>query len=124
MPWDESYFLYSEEADFDLRARDAGFATRFVPAARATHLEGDSGASPVLWPLLVVNRLRLYRRRHGRARAAAFWLALVLREGSRSALGKPTSRAALSVLLSPAKLREEAGPGWLRQPRRQVTSVV
>ena len=32
-PWDESFFLYSEETDFDLRARDHGFATSYVPTA-------------------------------------------------------------------------------------------
>jgi GT2 family glycosyltransferase len=33
-PWDESFFLYSEETDFALRAGDLGFATAFVPARR------------------------------------------------------------------------------------------
>ena len=42
-PWDESFFLYSEETEFDLRARDHGFALRYVPSAIATHLEGGSG---------------------------------------------------------------------------------
>jgi GT2 family glycosyltransferase len=113
-PWDESFFLYSEEADFDLRARDAGFVTRFVPRAGAIHLEGDSGVSPRLWPLLMVNRVRLYRRRHGLVRALPFWGAVVLREASRACLGKPTSRAALRALVSPARLRQPAGPAWLR----------
>ena len=63
-PWDESFFLYSEEADFDLRARDAGFATVYEPSAGAVHLEGDSGNSPQLWTLLQLNRVRHFRRRH------------------------------------------------------------
>lgn len=112
--WDERFFLYSEEAEYDLRARDAGLPTRYDPAAGAVHLEGGSAGSSRLWPLLVVNRLRLYRMRAGLPASAVFWLLLVLREGSRAALGKATSRAALADLLSPARLREPKGPGWLR----------
>lgn len=111
--WDESFFLYSEEADFDLRARDLGFRTAYVPTAGATHLEGDSAGSPVLWPLLVVNRLRLYRRRRGPVPAAAYWAVLLLREGSRAVLGRPTSQAAVRALLDPGRLRQAAGPEWL-----------
>lgn len=113
-PWDESYFLYSEETEFGLRARDAGLGTRFVASATAIHLEGDSGASPALWPLVVANRLLLYRRRHGRVLAVAFWAALVLREGSRAVMGRTASRAALVTLLDPRRLSAERGPEWLR----------
>ncbi len=113
-PWDESFFLYSEETDFDLRARDAGFATRFVAGAAATHLEGGSAGSVRLWPLLVVNQVRLHRLRNGRAAGAAFWLATVLREASRAAVGRAASRAALADLLSPARMRAARGPEWLR----------
>jgi GT2 family glycosyltransferase len=113
-PWDESYFLYSEETDFDLRARDSGFATRYVPTALATHLEGGSAGSPRLWALLTVNRVRLFRRRNGRLSTVMFWAATVLREASRAALGKETSRAAVRALLSPVRLREMPGPHWLR----------
>jgi N-acetylglucosaminyl-diphospho-decaprenol L-rhamnosyltransferase len=109
-PWDESFFLYSEETDFALRARDAGYAVRYVPDARAVHLEGGSGASVALWPLLVANRWRLYRKRHGLVPSAAFWAALVMREGSRATRGSHMNRAALRVLLSPARLRERPGP--------------
>jgi N-acetylglucosaminyl-diphospho-decaprenol L-rhamnosyltransferase len=109
-PWDESYFLYSEETDFALRARDAGLLTRFTPAARAVHLEGDSRVSPGLWTLLTLNKVRLYRRRHNAAAAAAFWAALVLRETSRAAIGKAPSRMAARALLSPTRLRERPGP--------------
>ena len=109
-PWDESYFLYSEETDFDLRARDAGFATRYVPSAVAIHLEGDSGSSPQLWALLMVNRVRLFRRRNGLLKALPFWMATALRELTRALLGKQTSRAGLQALLSPRRFREAPGP--------------
>lgn len=109
-PWDESYFLYSEETDFALRARDAGFPTWYVPSAVATHLEGGSAGSPRLWRLLVANRYRLYARRHRWPASSAFWAVLVLREASRAALGKDTSRAALRGLLSPSFMRDQKGP--------------
>lgn len=109
-PWDESFFLYSEETDFALRARDAGFTTRLAPGARATHIGGDSRAAPWLWRLLTLNKVRLYRRRHGRLGTAAYWAAILLRELSRAALGSPTSRAAAAALLRPASLREVPGP--------------
>jgi N-acetylglucosaminyl-diphospho-decaprenol L-rhamnosyltransferase len=98
--WDESFFLYSEETDFALRARDAGFATRFTPRARAVHLGGDYGPTGDLWVLLTLNRLRLYRRRHGRFRGAGFWGALLLRELTRAAVGREHSWAATRALLS------------------------
>ncbi|WP_406045319.1 glycosyltransferase family 2 protein [Micromonospora sp. NBC_00898] len=109
-PWEESFFLYSEETDFALRARDAGFATRYTPAARAVHLEGDSRQSPKLWALLTLNRVRLYRRRHGVLPAIGFWGALLLRETTRAALGRQPSVMATRALLSPARLREVPGP--------------
>ncbi|MFI1995210.1 glycosyltransferase [Actinoplanes sp. NPDC020271] len=109
-PWDEGYFLYSEETDFALRARDAGLRTRYVPEARAVHLEGDSRVSPGLWALLTLNKVRLHRRRHGALRASAFWAAVLLRESSRAVLGKKPSRAATRDLLTPSRLRETPGP--------------
>jgi N-acetylglucosaminyl-diphospho-decaprenol L-rhamnosyltransferase len=109
-PWDESYFLYSEETDFDLRARDLGLRTRFVADAVATHLEGGSAGSAALWPLVVLNRVRLYHRRHGRAASVTFWAVTVLREASRAALGRDHNRAALKALVSPRRLREMPGP--------------
>src|SRR6185437_287516 len=38
--FDEQYFLYFEETDFCRRARQAGFATWYVPASRVMHLGG------------------------------------------------------------------------------------
>lgn len=112
-PWDESFFLYSEEADFDLRARDHGFAIRYEPAALAIHLEGGSGSSVRQWSLLVVNRVRLFNRRHGRFTTLLFWLALVVREASRAAIGVGSSRVALRDLLSVRRMRQRPGPAWL-----------
>ncbi len=116
-PWDESYFLYSEETEFDLRARDRGYLTWYEPAAVAQHLEGGSAGSPSQWSLLVMNRVRLYGRRHAPVPTALFWLATVAREASRAVLGKETSRAALRDLLSRRRWRENPGPEWLKAVR-------
>lgn len=98
--WDESFFLYSEETEYCLRAGDRGFTTRLEPSAGAVHLGGDSKVSPRLWTLLTVNRVRLYRRRHSAAATAAFRAAVLLRETSRAALGRAASRAAVAALLT------------------------
>src|SRR5688572_10081943 len=98
-PWDESYFLYSEEVDFALRAGDSGFGVRYEPAARAVHLGGESGTDERLWALLATNRVKLHRRRHGRVRGAAFGAVVLLNEAVRAALGSRTSRAAVRGLL-------------------------
>ena len=111
-PWDESFFLYSEETEFDLRVRDQGLEVRFEPNADAVHLKGESRTSPRLWALLTVNRVRLYHRRHGLIRTAFFWLAYVIREASRSVVGHRTSRAALHALLHVSSFRQAPGPEW------------
>lgn len=98
-PWDESFFLYSEETEFALRARDRGFATRLAPRAAVTHIGGESATSERLWALLTVNRVRLYRRRHSRASTLLYWGAVLLRESLRAALGRRTNRRAVAALL-------------------------
>lgn len=119
--WDESYFLYSEETDFALRARDAGFATRFTPAARAVHLGGDYGSTGELWTLLTLNRLRLYRRRHGRLSTAGFWAALLLREASRAVAGRAEAGRRRSQVAAAALLRY---PGRsVSRPGHQPTKI-
>lgn len=105
-PWDESFFLYSEETEFALRARDRGFRTRLAPDARAVHLEGESKVSPRLWTILTVNRVRLYRRRHSRFPTALYWSVVLLREVSRAALGHPRSRRATAALLRMVRERD------------------
>ncbi|MFD4560231.1 glycosyltransferase family 2 protein [Streptomyces sp. NPDC058469] len=109
-PWDESFFLYSEETEYCLRARDLGHATRLEPTAEAVHLGGDSQVSPRLWTLLTLNRVRLYGRRHGALATACFRGAVLLRETSRAVLGRKASRAAAAALLRPGALRTVPGP--------------
>lgn len=124
-PWDESFFLYSEETDFHLRAGSLGYAVRYVPTARAIHLEGASSTSPRLWALLTANRLRLFARHASAPRSALYWSALVLREGARAARGDTIARAALNTLIRPSLLRSPRGPEWLqRVPVPSPTNAV
>ncbi|SEB56411.1 Glycosyltransferase, GT2 family [Nocardioides exalbidus] len=116
-PWDETYFLYSEETDFHLRAGAAGLGVAYVADATATHLEGDSATSPRLWALLTANRLRHHSHSSSHVGTSLYWLALVLREATRAGRGDATARAAVRVLFRPSLLRSQRGPQWLDQVR-------
>ncbi|WEO76925.1 glycosyltransferase [Cryobacterium sp. SO2] len=105
-PWDESYFLYSEETDFALRARDAGFELRYTPAAVAVHFEGDSHESAALFALLSRNRVKLFRSRHGRVPSTLFWAGALVGELIR--VNRPVRRAAARALMGVG--RGIAGP--------------
>jgi N-acetylglucosaminyl-diphospho-decaprenol L-rhamnosyltransferase len=43
--FDESFFMYAEEADWEKRIQQAGWRVRFTPAAQVVHLGGASGAN-------------------------------------------------------------------------------
>jgi N-acetylglucosaminyl-diphospho-decaprenol L-rhamnosyltransferase len=81
---DERFFLYSEETDWCLRIRRAGWQIRHLPVMEVTHHEG-----PVT-PARVAEECRsrvLYARKHfGRGGALAIHAALVLKHGLRLAL--------------------------------------
>jgi GT2 family glycosyltransferase len=117
---DESFFLYSEETEYCLRARDAGYRLVCVPSATAVHLGGEMRSHPSLWALRAVNRVRLYARRHGRGRAVGFRLASQLFELRRAMSGDRVSRTAARLLWQPhldavaARLIRSLG-GELRQ---------
>lgn len=96
--WEESFFLYSEETEFALRAREAGYRLWYVPDAVVEHIGGEAPTSPELWSLLTLNRVRLFRRRHSRVRSVAFYGAVLLNEAVRAVRGG-THRAALRSLL-------------------------
>lgn len=119
-PFDESFFLYSEETDYMLRAGDEGFAVRYEPSATTVHLGGDLETSPRLWSMRTINRLQLQRRRTGRWATAGFLAASLVAEGGRAA-GRPTSRAAFvelarrgpGVIARRPPPMQPASPGWI-----------
>lgn len=98
-PWDPTFFLYSEETEFCLRVRAAGYRVVCDPRAVMVHAGGDMARNPQLWALRAVNRVRLQRRR-GRLSAAAFRVASVLFELRRTLTGDAVSPAAVRALLS------------------------
>jgi GT2 family glycosyltransferase len=97
--WDETFFLYSEETEFELRANDAGFRLAFADV-NVTHLGGESRVRPELWSLQCANKVRLYGMRHGRWPAEMFCAAIVLGETLRALLRHtPIHWAAVGKLL-------------------------
>jgi glycosyltransferase involved in cell wall biosynthesis len=120
-PLDESFFLYSEETDFMLRARDAGHPVRPVAGAEVVHLGGELGTDPDLWALRTVNRVHLQRRRTGRWSTSGFLAASIAGESLRAAAGRSTSRRAVGrllregprIVLEPARRPAPSPPGWV-----------
>lgn len=99
---DESYFLYSEETDFSLRAKDIGWITVYTPTAGAMHVGGGSGESSTTHTMKILNRVRLYRRRRGTAPAAVYFTLTVLIEVRRGVLGHRKSWPTTVALLRPS----------------------
>ena len=122
--FDETFFMYSEETEFSLTARDRGYATVFTPNAMAMHISGHSGQNPDLYAMQVLNRIRLYRRRQGLPSSIVLYALTVLREAVWAARGNADSRRALSTLLDPrhkpAQLPWPGGPLKSRAARRRL----
>ncbi|AMM32170.1 Exopolysaccharide biosynthesis protein, WecB/TagA/CpsF family [Sinomonas atrocyanea] len=100
-PWDERYFMYSEETDYCHSLRARGFEVWFEPAARVRHSGAGSGTSGPLAALLAVNRIRYMRKHHPGASAALASAAVVAREALRSYDGG--HRRTLAALLRPRR---------------------
>jgi GT2 family glycosyltransferase/O-antigen ligase len=83
-PWDESFFLYSEETDFAIRARTLGWRVRYVPEAVAVHTKPESAPNGRLWTIMTVNRVRLYARYHSPAATSLYAGAVALGEAIRA----------------------------------------
>jgi GT2 family glycosyltransferase len=97
-PWDDSFFLYSEETDFALRAAERGFALRFVADSLAMHRGGEGNVEPRLFALLTVNRVRLYRKHHRAIPTACFWAAVLVHVGLRALAGSKPHRVGCRAL--------------------------
>jgi len=99
---DESFFLYSEETDFSLRARDAGWATVYTPLAGAMHVGGGSGENATTHTMQMLNRVRLYRRRAGEVRTWLYFGLTIVVELRRAVLGERQSWTTVRALLRPS----------------------
>ncbi|MEQ1955499.1 glycosyltransferase [Mesorhizobium yinganensis] len=100
--WDESYFLYSEEVDYQRRVREAGFDIVYEPRAEVMHAGGESGVNPRLFALLTANRIRYYGRNHGRVATWLFRLGIVVGEALRYHRGS-VHKAGLRSAIYPAR---------------------
>ncbi|WP_227916460.1 WecB/TagA/CpsF family glycosyltransferase [Arthrobacter caoxuetaonis] len=117
--WNESFFLYSEETEYFRRARSAGAAVWFEPAAKMIHRRGGSGQAPELAALMAVNRVRYAELHRSAGYAAVFGSMVLLAETLRlggaghrlavSALVRPSRRAALPQAQAPNSVQDGAG---------------
>jgi GT2 family glycosyltransferase len=102
-PMDDAFFIYSEEADWCRRIRDAGYRCVFAPVAQICHREGGGRSTALMRPKMYVqlqqSRL-IYIRKHyglvGRAVAQTTLLVSML------------ARAAVFGIASLATPRREA----------------
>ncbi len=62
--FDERFFLYSEETDWQRRARTRGWRVRLVPEVRAVHEGAGAGADPAWRTVQFTASLELYLRKH------------------------------------------------------------
>lgn len=67
-PPDESFFLFSEEVDWCYRFAEAGWETRFTPAAECMHVGGASHGGR-LYRENLRGHLRFFLKHHGEAEA-------------------------------------------------------
>jgi len=102
-PWDESFFLYSEETEYALRACDRGWTLWYEPAAVVEHIGGESKTNLTLAALLVANKVRLFRRRNPPAASAGYWVATLLGQSLRAIAGSRSARAGAVALLRPSR---------------------
>jgi len=100
--WDETFFLYSEEVDYQRRVREAGFEVVYEPRSHVMHECGDGGRNPQLFALMTVNKIRYFSRHHGVVQTSLFRLGIALGQAVRAWRGS-THRAALRGALTPLK---------------------
>jgi GT2 family glycosyltransferase len=104
--FDGAYFLYGEDLDLCHRARERGWATIHVPAARARH--GHNVSATTRFGLardaaVVEGELRFYARRHGAGAVRLYRVTAAAKFAAKAALaalaGRPATarRAALVV---------------------------
>lgn len=111
--WDETFFLYSEEVDFQRRVRGMGLRVEFVAEARAVHYGGEYRQRPRLYQILTANRIRYFRRYHGPVATALFQLGVIAGEAIRSVrsnVHRAGLRAALSRWTQPPESLPPANP--------------
>jgi N-acetylglucosaminyl-diphospho-decaprenol L-rhamnosyltransferase len=107
--WDPSFFLYSEETDFCLRAQARGFQTWYEPRAVCAHLGAGSGQTDKTHAMQIINRVRLFRRYHGPMSGCIYYFLTLFSEMTWMVRGHVQSRAAIWALLRPSLRPAELG---------------
>ena len=98
---DERFFIYSEEPDFCLRMRRAGWEVRHLPAMSIVHHAGKGGVRPKMSAQDAYTRLQYSRKHFAAPHRLAYETALGLGYALRAAAGgekRQSARAALRVL--------------------------
>lgn len=75
---DERYFMYGEDADFAMRARDAGYRPVIFPGAEVIHEVGKSSSTPLHKALLLYKGKACYVRTHWTGLSQSLGLGLLL----------------------------------------------
>jgi len=120
---DERYFIYAEDADWSLRAREAGLRLLFVPTARLWHKVSASSGNQSPWKIyqrLRANLTLFSRHAHGLARLT--WLpAFLAQQGLLgawlAARGQPAAALAIPRALRDAAMGRPAAEFAARATR-------
>ena len=99
---DETFFMFSEETDWQYRMHRAGWEVWFCPDAEVVHVGGVSFRFDS-FPTLVLSHVRYMRKHHGERAAAATRALLIASLGLRAAIfrgerGKNYAGAARALL--------------------------
>ena len=86
----EDFFLYSEETEFALRAYLKGYKFLLNSNSEAQHVGGDSDINPLLYTLLSLNKIHMFKIHSKNLQAQVIRLLLLI--GSTLRFFKPTSK--------------------------------
>jgi GT2 family glycosyltransferase len=119
---DERFFMYCEEPDLCLRARQGGWETRHFPLMTILHYGGDAAVDPRLAAQDAFSRMQYARKHFKRAHRAAYRTALGLGCAVRALRPeaderRQAKRSALRLLVG------LSGPPFLQPPAQAVSST-
>jgi len=115
-PFDEGFFMFSEETDLCRRLADAGWETWFVPAATAVHHESALRAEVPRERIAEEwrSRHRYWRKHHSAAGARAAAVLTGTQYAARAAIAAAARRVRLGSFEPsfPARMRLHARSAW------------
>jgi GT2 family glycosyltransferase len=85
---DERFFMYSEETDFCLRIKTAGWRVRHFPWMTILHLGAKAGVEPRIESLAVHSRVVYARKHFSRVQRTLYFMTLFLRHSLRFVCSK------------------------------------